>query len=341
MEITKDWKEFVVGELFPSIVKPAVYHAHELEETVDGIPYVVRSKFNNGIKCRVKDTGSIRTSPKGVLSFGAENSSFFYQAERWCSGRDIYYVDTSNLSQNTCLFLASCFQVLAAKYEYNYGLFPDLLRKEVIKLPVDCEGAPDWTYMDAYIGRLSNKARTMLNVFTQDVNFGGETKQIDITEWKLFPVDELFSVVPGTRLRKQDMKEGNINYVGASAFNNGITSKIGNTEAIHSGGVITVCYNGSVGRAFYQDEPFWASDDVNVLCPKFKLTPAIAKFIIPVIYRVGSKYEYIDKWTTDRIKAASLPLPVSTTGEPDWPYMEEYIRRMEVRARNILNYNIQ
>ena len=45
----------------------------------NGIPYVVRSKFNNGIKYLVKKTHNIEVSPSGVISFGAENANFFYQ----------------------------------------------------------------------------------------------------------------------------------------------------------------------------------------------------------------------------------------------------------------------
>lgn len=48
---TSGWKPFVVGELFPSMVKPPVLHARQVVETDEGIPYVVRTKFNNGIKC--------------------------------------------------------------------------------------------------------------------------------------------------------------------------------------------------------------------------------------------------------------------------------------------------
>lgn len=159
------WGSFIVGELFHNIVKPAVYHSHDLEECEDGgIPYVVRSKFNNGIKCRVKDNGKIECSPAGVISFGAENASFFYQEEKWCSGRDIYYIDTRDLSLNTCIFLTSCLQVITSKYEYNYGLFPDLLKKEIIKLPIDEKGQPDWQYMDDYIDSVKDKARSALNI---------------------------------------------------------------------------------------------------------------------------------------------------------------------------------
>ena len=158
-----NWGNFVVGDLFPEIIKPPVYHSHDLEEcTGGGIPYVVRSKFNNGIKCRVKNSGKIECSPAGVISFGAENASFFYQEEPWCSGRDIYYLDTRHLTFNVCLFLTSCLQVIATKYEYNYGLFPDLLKKEVIRLPISDTGQPDWQYMDQYILSIRDKTESIL-----------------------------------------------------------------------------------------------------------------------------------------------------------------------------------
>lgn len=150
------WREFKVGDLFPVIIKPSVIHAKSVIESKSGIPYVVRSKFNNGIKCRVEKSVDFKPSPAGTISFGAENASFFYQAEEYISGRDIYYLDTRNLSKHACFFLIACLQSLTHKYSYNYGLFPDLLKKEYIKLPATADGKPDWQYMEQYI---SNKEK--------------------------------------------------------------------------------------------------------------------------------------------------------------------------------------
>lgn len=161
-----EWRRFKVGELFPIIIKPAVYHSYELKVDNHGIPYVVRSKFNNGIKCRVKNENNIKCNPAGVISFGAENSSFFYQKEAWCSGRDLYYIDSRHLSPQVCLFIAACLQTLSTKYAYNYGLFPDLLKEEYIKLPVDQSGSPDWKYMENYIDNLMSKSRQTISLLS-------------------------------------------------------------------------------------------------------------------------------------------------------------------------------
>ena len=113
--------------------------------------------------------------------------------------------------------------------------------------------------------------------------------KIDTSKWEAFPISMLFSVVKGTRLTKANMRDGNINFIGASAINNGITAHIANDEHIHPENTITITYNGSVGEAFYQDKIFWASDDVNVLYPKFALNKYIALFIIPVLKQAGEK----------------------------------------------------
>lgn len=158
-------------------------------------------------------------------------------------------------------------------------------------------------------------------------------KKIDTEKWQEFPFTELFDIVKGTRLTKANMKAGEINYVGATAFNNGVTAKIGNTEHLHPANTITVCYNGSIGQTFFQTEPYWATDDVNVLYPKFNITPNIAKYLCAVIYKLGFKYAYADKWTADKMSKTRIKLPATPDKSPDWAYMEQYMQNLENKAK--------
>ncbi|MBQ4091481.1 MAG: restriction endonuclease subunit S [Clostridia bacterium] len=156
------WSTFTIEQIFPTIVKPQVYHTREVRQNDNGIPYVVRSKFNNGIKYYV-DKPNGTTNPPNVISFGAENATFFYQEKEWISGRDIYYIDTTKIDKLACLFITACLQPIATKYSYNFGLFPDLLRKERIKLPVDENGDVDYAYMSAYMKALESKSEHKIN----------------------------------------------------------------------------------------------------------------------------------------------------------------------------------
>lgn len=145
---------------------------------------------------------------------------------------------------------------------------------------------------------------------------------IDTSTWGEFRIDQIFNIVKGSRLRSTDRKPGDTPYVGASQFNNGITHYIGNDEHIHPGGVLTVCYDGPVGTTFYQSNPFWVTDSVNVLYPRKKLPAEVLLFIAPIIQRIGSNFNYNDKWKLADMQSATIKLPVDTSGEPDWDYME-------------------
>lgn len=165
---TTQWRRFKIGKLFPSIIKPQVYHTYQVKENDEGIPYVVRSKFDNGMKYRVSKE-NLQTNPPGVISFGAENPTFFYQEEEWCSGRDMYYIDTRMFSPKVCRFLITCLHKITAKYPYNYGLFPELLKEEHITLPVTIDENPDWDYMEEFMKTIEQKVKITIHYLNMQI----------------------------------------------------------------------------------------------------------------------------------------------------------------------------
>lgn len=158
-----NWKSFTIGKLFENVVKPPVLHTKDVTENVNGIPYVVRTKFGNGIKYNVEKNLQMQSSPAGTISFGAENATFFYQEKEYVSGRDIYYIDTRYLTKYACLFVVTCLQTIVEKYSYNYGMFPELVKKEEIKLPVNKNGEPDWEFMENYMKNIMQDTQSKLD----------------------------------------------------------------------------------------------------------------------------------------------------------------------------------
>lgn len=152
---------------------------------------------------------------------------------------------------------------------------------------------------------------------------------IDKSTWVSFRMDQIFEIKKGKRLTKADMEPGKLNFIGAISKNNGVSEKI-KEEAQHPGNVITVNYNGSVAEAFYQTEPFWASDDVNILYLKnHSLNKNIALFLCSVIKIYKSKFSYGRKWTLEKMNSSEIILPVNQDGNPDWIYMSDYIHSIE------------
>ncbi len=150
--------------------------------------------------------------------------------------------------------------------------------------------------------------------------------------WPQFTLGSLFNIYKGRRLTKASRSPGSTRFVGASEKNNGITDRNDVTPTF-IGVCLTVPYNGnSVGWAFYQDEPFFASDDVNVLIPKSIVSLWQLLFVASVIRHERPRYTYGYKWTLERMRATHVRLPAAPDGGPDWDYMESLMRGLPFSA---------
>jgi type I restriction enzyme M protein len=143
--------------------------------------------------------------------------------------------------------------------------------------------------------------------------------------WEWIEIQTIFDIKKGKRLTKANMTKGQTPFIGSIDSNNGYREFI-SRNPIHSGNTITVNYNGSVAEAFYQPQPFWASDDVNVLYPKFALDPFIALFIVTIIKMERYRFNFGRKWHVDRMNISQIKLPVDSFGTPDFVFMRTYIK---------------
>ena len=322
---TKQWKEFIIKDLF-TVKRPS---ARSQANYNDGdIPFVASGNFNNGVlkylepkKDEILDAGNcITVSP-------IDGSSFYQEDDflgRGGAGSSIILLYNPNLNLYNGYFIATVIRTVCRKYAYSDMANKDTIGAEKIKLPVDETGNPDFSYMELYMKNLELAVSSSLTDL-QLAKKSDISGTLDISSWKLFQISELFNVQKGKRLTKADMKDGKIRFIGASAINNGITAYISNDEHLHPQNTITLSYNGSIGEAFYQDEIFWASDDVNVLYPKFEMNREMAFFIIPLLKTAGKRYAFIDKWKKEDMEKSKIPLPVDKDGNPDYKYMKNNI----------------
>jgi hypothetical protein len=283
----------------------------------DGVNFVARTAENNGVVARVRRIQGLMPQSAGVLSCASGGSvlSTFVQTEPFYSGRDLYTLTPKKeMSLQEKLYWCMC--IKANAYKYTYGRQANKTLKE-IELP---DIVPEWVH-------------TMSVTPVTTENIGKHLPLDNTVNWQEFELGQLFDFVKGKRLTKEDMLEGNTNYLGAISENNGIRQLI-DAPAIFKKNCITVNYNGSVGEAFYQSAPFWATDDVNVLYPHgWVLNKYIALFITTVIKADRYKFSYGRKWTMEKMKKSSIKLPVTTQGLPDFDYMEQYIKSLPFSDR--------
>ena len=150
---------------------------------------------------------------------------------------------------------------------------------------------------------------------------------LNLSEWKTFKYTDVFKIKKGKRLTKKDQSDGNIPYVSSSALNNGIDNKIGNGSTDENC-ISFACY-GSIGEAFYQDEKVWVSDNANVFYLKNrKLNPYIAMFIVTLLRLEQFRFSYGMTGKKERLENFTIKLPINKKNEPDWEFMENYIKSL-------------
>ena len=157
-------------------------------------------------------------------------------------------------------------------------------------------------------------------------------KQLNEFKWKAFDIHDVFpDIKRGKRLKTDDHIAGNMAYVSSSAVNNGVDNFIGNKEGVRIfNDCVTLANSGSVGTAFYHPYSFVASDHVTKLKnPQFN--KYIYLFIVTVANRLSEKYSFNREINDKRLEREKIMLPVTDSGQPDYGFMEVYMKAVEKR----------
>jgi len=288
-----------------------------LKDDENSINFVSRTENNNGVSAFVLKSDDLTPNPKHTISVAGGGSvlSSFYQEEEYYSGRDIYYLKPiTNLSKLEMLFYAFC--LTKNKYKYNYGRQANKTLKDILvpsKMPKSFEK------LDIYkLNTLNRKSALISKIELNQNNWGW----FSLSDPRLFKIS-------GTKttplLELEEFGKGEKPFVTTQASNNGIASFF--DFSTETGNVLTVD-SAVIGYCSYQPLDFSASDHVEKLTPTFKLNKYIALFIATIINKEQYRYNYGRKASQTRLKRANIKLPIKQDGQPDFEFMENYIKTL-------------
>lgn len=156
--------------------------------------------------------------------------------------------------------------------------------------------------------------------------------KIETNGWKKFPCEKLFECKNTGNILARDVIDGSgtTPYVTASAFNNGVFGYIdASGYDIIPGHCILV--GGKTFTITYQKKDFVSNDSHNftIRVRGANISELSYLFLTTMIYEYfGQKYSWNDAVTKSRLLAESIPLPTDTNGNPDWLYMENYMKKI-------------
>ena len=159
---------------------------------------------------------------------------------------------------------------------------------------------------------------------------------LDSKRWKEFLIEDFFVTIrkgsqlpTGAHVGKESLLDGTTPRITVTSKNNGVYGFYYSTDKNYkvAENFISVSF---LGDAFYH--PYAASLDMKVHCLKLQdreLNPYIALFLTRVIKQMTGVFNYGDQLSSTDIVNKKIMLPVNDNDEPDYEYMENYVRAIE------------
>ena len=321
------WIEFRLGDLFAEMYKAEAHVKGDLEcfntPAENTIRFISRTEMNNGCDCYVLNNEITGIEEGNAIAIGDTTATCFYQSDRFVCGDHMVICRADWLNLYTALFLISILKQEKYKYSYGRAFKMDLISNITIKLPSTPDNEPDWNYMEQYIKSIKHKPLSTAN------QGGDSSLTLGVEAWKPFKIKDLFVLQTG-KAHSDMLDEGNdIPYIGAKKSDNGVMYHCAyNPELAQKGNCIIFICNGqgSVGYANYMNKSFIGTTDI-VAGYNEHLNQYNGLFIATVLCLERPKYSFGRKWKT-HLSDTEINLPVSKNGEPDWLYMENYMKAL-------------
>ena len=164
---------------------------------------------------------------------------------------------------------------------------------------------------------------------------------VDTSRWGEFVVGELFDMIQGRRLKKADFIEGEIPYVMASSYNNGVITHISNPITTGQDLLTADIF----GNVFYQPSFIGFGDDnCGLKLKNYKANKYQYLFLATVFKKFQNEASFTNKLRGSWYVKQSIKLPIKPSANPsnydstdiDWDYMETVMSRVTTRAKERL-----
>lgn len=343
------WKTFTIKKLFPKLVVGSANQGM-LSEGSDCF-YVGAKRNDNGVMLHCqRDEDLILKGNCIIFICNGEGSVGYanYMDRDFIGTTDIVAGYNENLNYLNGVFLTTVISKERTKYSFGRK-WKTHLKDTEIKLPIqhNIDGSvlidgtheysdegyiPDWKFMEDYIKGLHHKPISTNNL-------GKKAKDLNIKDWKEFCLKDYFDLKRGHTLTVEMQEEysGTFPCVNGTLENNGVQYYLSEElEVIGFNKIkapaISIVRVGEGGKTFVQNQDFFIADNAFALIPLRTISTFALLFISTVLNKESIKYSY-GRTVTNAYKESIIKLPAilnpqTNKYEPDWQFMENYIKSL-------------
>ena len=364
--VSKQFAEFRVGE------KPEAYGFEEFElsevfEIVTGslvgnlkqgnTPRITPSSRNNGLSLFTEDNNPQARYFEDIVTVSFLGD-VFYQPKRVSLEMKVHGLKLKEGFgfRKGAYVATSVKKSISERYDYGTQLSSEKLKTIPIQLPVTVAGDIDWEYMEDYIATIEQKFIDQvvgINTREQEILAQLHPDAVDTEPeaygFEDFRVGDVFETVgrtytgPGFWSASEPryneplppMPAGStfIPLITGSTMDNGISGWAVSTEHIDVSPCITIAPHS--GYVAFQRSFVAIGQNAYAICllhANFSLRSLMyCVCVLQKLLHVGVDYSNLASWGV--VKDKIIQLPITSTGDIDWDYMEAYIAWIEERER--------
>lgn len=327
----KEWAEYFLKDIFQEIQRGRRLKKDDHRQ--GNKPYVSSTSLSNGVDDFIGNEGSVRIFEHclTVANSGSVGSTFFHPY-KFIASDHVTSLKNINYNKYIYRFIAGIIERLGVKYSFNREINDARIKKEKILLPVNAKGKPDYKFMEDY---MRQQEREKLDKYREyalkrlaKLKNCLKVKPLDEKKWGEFFIQDVATIESGRDIYAKERICGDTPYVSATSNNNGIGYFVGNNNKTKEAGCLSVNRNGSVGYSFYHPYETLFSNDCRKLRLKYS-SKHVGIFVSQQITRQRDKYGYGYKMGTARLKKQKIMLPINKDSQPDYEYMENYMKCIE------------
>lgn len=352
---TSEWGEFKLSDLF-EISGSTTTPKQELEKYGNGeYPYITTQAIYNGIAGyynKWTEQGQCLTIDSAVLG------TCFYQSKNFSASDHVEILRPKfTINREIGLFLSIIINRMGniLGYAYTKKRSQTALKKEKISLPTDKDGKPDWEFMENTIKSTQNKMTKIIKAYELVKNGGGggtfnlnaykqylssnpNLTPLSTLQWREFKIGELFSVKSNPQLNKDSFKfteNAEYPYFTRTVFNNGILGYVKYLDEEHKIKGNSIAVGLIAMQFFYMEKDFYAGQFTKTIYPKFEnFNKYIAFYFISLFNANRQKYlkDFVVKNFEKDFTSTSISLPINSSGDIDFVFMETFIKAVEKEA---------
>lgn len=154
----REWRKFKIGNLFSVRIGKSL-DGNKVNR-VGQVAYITRKESDNGLDGFIDEDDFMLTDVYPVITIGNETAQSFVQVYPFFTGTKVnILIPKESIARDlyTLQFIAVSLAQHKGKYSYSYTINSSRLKEQVVLLPVQSDGTPDWEFMSAFMQRVEQE----------------------------------------------------------------------------------------------------------------------------------------------------------------------------------------